>query len=144
MTKVKISLNEIANINYFENYTKLKTKDSFDDDVQNKLVFVVQFGEIKKLLKNKSGIEIIRKLEQKLNRKIRIVEFNPNPVSFVKNAILPLKADDVLIDEENNVILIKSQDRNVKSMVIGKNAINLNNLKKLVARYFTIKDIRVE
>lgn len=144
MAKIKISLNEIANINYFENYTKLKTKDSFNDDAHDKLVFIVQNGEIKKLLKNKKGISIIHKLEQKFNKKLRIIEFNQNPVSFVKNAILPLKADNVLIDEEKNIIIIQSKDRNLKSMVIGKSASNLNSLKKMVNRYFSISDIIVE
>jgi len=140
--KVKLSFDDIIKINYFEKSTRLKVKDSFLDPVQDKLVFVVQFNEIHKLLKNKKGIETIKNLEQKLGKKLRIIEFNPNPALFVKNAILPLKVDSV--EKQDNKIIIKSNDRNIKSQIIGKGASNLNNLKNLVSRYFSGLDIVVE
>jgi len=143
--KIKLNLDDIGNINFFENVTKLKVKDCFFDDIQNKLVFVVMPQEIKKLLNNKFGVEKIKFIEEKIKKKLRIIEFNENPIVFVKNAVLPLKVDDVVFQNETNTIIIKSQDRSVKSMIIGKNASSLNNLKNLVARYFSnIADIRVE
>ena len=140
--KVKLNFDDIIKINFFEKVTKLKTKDSFYDSNQEKLVFVVQFGEIHKLLKSKKGIETIRTLEKKFGKKLRIIEYNPNPVLFVKNAILPLKVDS--IEKQDNMIVIKSNDRSVKSQIIGKSASNLNSLKALVSRYFSGYDIVVE
>lgn len=142
MTKMKLDMNDIATINFFENFTKVKVKDYFNDEQSNKMVFVLQNGEIKKILKNKFGVENIKKLEQKFGKKLRIIEFNDNAALFVRNCVLPLKVDDVIIEEK--IITIKSQDREVKSMIIGKHASSLNNLKELVSRYFNGYDIKVE
>lgn len=140
--KLKLNFDDIIKINYFEKVTRLKTKDYFYDDKQDKMVFVVQPYEIGKLLKDRNGIAVIKDLEKKFGKRLRIIEYNEDPALFIKNAILPLKVEEVVLVDKT--VYLRSSDRSVKSIIIGTNAVNLNSLKNLVARYFDNIDIKVE
>lgn len=122
----------------FENVTRSKVKDSFIDD-NNQMMFVVQEGEISKAI-GKGG-QNVKKLEKMLNRKIKIVEFNPNLVRFVRNLIHPIKAKDVV--EEGGIVTITGFDTRTKGLLIGKGAQNLRNYTQIVKRYFDIEEIKV-
>ncbi len=83
----------------------------------------------------------VKKLEKMLNRKIKILEFNPEIIVFIKNLIYPLKAKD--IKKEDKTITIEGPDTRTKGLLIGKNAKNLRNTEKIVKKYFDIDEIKV-
>ena len=121
----------------FENITHSQLKDCFFD--REKLVFLVDQGEMGKALgKNKTNIMRIEKL---LNRKIKIVEFEPERMKFITNYLAPLKIID--IREEGDVVTITGSDTKTKGLIIGIKAQNLRNLEKIAGKYFTIKEIKV-
>jgi N utilization substance protein A len=122
----------------FENVTHSKLKDSFFD--REKLVFLVDDGELEKALgKNKTNVV---KLEKMLNRKIKIVEFSPDRMTFIKNYLAPLKVVDIK-EEEGDLITITGPDTKTKGLMIGIKAQNLRNLEKITGKYFPIKEIKV-
>ena len=139
MTKITYDANSLKIMTLFESITKSRVKDCFIDELQNKMVFVVQPGQLWKALGAKG--DNVKKLESKLNRKIKIVEFNSDKIKFIKNMIFPLKAND--IKEEDDVIIINSDDTKIKGLLIGRNAANLRNLETNVQRFFKIKEIKV-
>jgi len=122
----------------FEKITRTRLKDSFVDE--NKLLtFIVEKGQLGKAVGKKAAN--VKKLEKMLNRKIKILEFNPEIIVFVKNLIYPLKAKD--IKKEDKTITIEGPDTRTKGLLIGKNAKNLRNTEKIVKKYFDIDEIKV-
>jgi transcription termination/antitermination protein NusA len=122
----------------FENTTHSKLKDCFFD--REKLVFLVDEGELGKAL-GKNKVNVV-KLEKMLNRKIKIVEFSPERLTFIKNYLAPLKVSDIK-EEEGDLVIITGPDTKTKGLMIGIKAQNLRNLEKIVSKYFTIKEIKV-
>ncbi len=141
MTSTKIVYDEdtLKKMALFESVTKSALKDFFDDPVQQRLVFIVQAGELWKALGK--GSANVPKLEKAFNRKVKIVEFNTDLVTFIKNMARPLKIDDV--SEEDGIVTIRHEDLQTKGLLIGKNARNLRNMETNIRRYFEVKEIKV-
>ncbi len=136
--KIKYTKELLDIMGLFSAVTHAHLKDCFEID--ETFYFVVEPGQIGKAV-GKSAVNV-KKLQEKLKKKIKIVEFNPTLVRFVTNFIFPFKVDS--IEEEEGIITIKSQDRQTKGLLIGRNAKNLKIMTDVVKRYFTISEIKVE
>jgi len=137
MTKIKYDINIMKYMSLFETLTQSKLKDCIINE--EKVIFIVEENQIGKAI-GKSGVNV-KKIENILNKKIKIAEFSSNVLQFIKNFIYPLKPRDV--KEENKIITIFGADTKTKGLLIGRDAKNLNNLKSIVKRYFDIEDIKV-
>ena len=138
MTRIKYDINLMKFISFFENLTRSKVKDCIDSG--SSLIFVVQKGEIGKAIgKNASNI---KKTENLLKRKVRVIEFDEDVAKFVRNVLAPIKVDEVeLVDSK---VVIRDPNMKTKGMIIGRDASNLKKHKEIVSRYFPIEDIVVE
>lgn len=136
--KIKYDLNLMKFMSFFESLTNTRLKDCFIDK-NSLLVFVVKENEIAKAI-GKKGVNV-RNIKEKLNRKIKIVEFNPHLETFVGKLINPLKAKEINVDD--NVVTITGPDTKTKGLLIGRNGQNLRNYEEIVNRYFDIKEIKV-
>lgn len=137
-SRIKFSEDTLQIMSLFSSVTKASLKDCFVDD-NSHLVFVVDENQIG-LAVGRKGMNV-RRIESAINRKIKIVEFNPNIFRFITNAIAPLNVRD--IKEENGVIMLYGPDTKTKGLLIGRDSRNLRNLEHIVARYFEIKEIKV-
>jgi len=138
MMKIKYDLNLMKFMSFFESLTKARLKDCFIDK-NSLLVFVVEENQIAKAI-GKKGINV-RNIKEKLNRKIKIVEFNPHLETFVANIIRPLIGKEIKVDD--NVVTITGPDTKTKGLLIGRNGQNLRNYEGIVKRYFDINEIKV-
>lgn len=138
--RIKYNISLIQTMSLFEQMTHAKVKDCFVDEKFNSLTFVVQPGEMGKALGKRA--ENVKKLEAKLQKKIRVVEFSPEKLDFIQNMIMPLKAENIS-EAEEGIVTISSNDTKTKGLLIGRNAQNLRNLEANVRRYFEVKEIRV-
>lgn len=123
-------------ISLFESITAARLKDVIGGE---RLLFVVEEGEIGKAI-GKNGMNV-RRLENMLNKRIKIVEFNSDLLQFVRNLIYPLKAIDV--KEENKLVTITGPDVKTKGLLIGRSSQNLRAYEDVVKRYFDIEEIKV-
>ncbi|HII71270.1 TPA: NusA-like transcription termination signal-binding factor [Candidatus Woesearchaeota archaeon] len=139
MTKIVYDQDTMQKMTLFEQLTRAKLKDFFDDPVQERLVFIVDKGELWKALGKKSVN--VPKLMKAFGRKIKIVEFDDDLCQFIKNMAHPLKINDV--SEEGGIVTIKHEDLQTKGLLIGRNAKNLRNLEKNVRRFFEVEEIKV-
>lgn len=138
MIKIKYDLNLMKFMSFFESLTNTKLKDCFIDN-NSLLVFVVEENQIAKAI-GKKGVNV-KRIKEKLNRKIKIVEFNPHLETFVANLINPLKAKEIKINDK--VITIVGPDTKTKGLLIGRSGQNLRNYEEIVKRYFDINEIKV-
>lgn len=138
MANKKYDLELLKFFSFFEKITHVAAKDCLVD-ASGALVFVVPEEKISKAV-GKQGANA-KKLHTAMNRKIKILAFNPDLKSFVKNVVHPIKVAD--INEEDGVVTIKSQDHASRGLLIGRNAQNLRNFESIVKRFFEIKEIKV-
>jgi N utilization substance protein A len=133
----KYDLDTIRYMNLFEKVTRARVKDCFFN--KERLVFVINHGDIRKALgKNNVNIE---KIERLLNRKIKIVEFNPDLLTFIRNLLMPLRCKD--LRQEDDIVIITGPDTKTKGLMIGSKAQNLRATEEIVNKYFKIKEIKV-
>jgi NusA-like KH domain protein len=139
MSKILYDNETIKVMSMFTSITKVPLKDCFFDGI--KYTFVVFSGNIRHAL-GKDAINV-KRIEQKLQKKIRIVEYNEDMQKFIKNMLLPFKVNEIQIND--GLVTVKSDDLKTKSLIIGKNARNLRTLETNVRRYFPeLKEIKVE
>lgn len=138
-TAIKYDISLMQYMTFFEQATGAPLKDCFVDTHLTLLTFVVDPGMIGKAV-GKGGA-MVHLLEQKFKRRLRIVEFHPEKLEFIKNMIMPLHIDS--IREEDGIVYMESRDMKTKGLLIGRNAQNLRNLEANVRRYFEVKEIRV-
>jgi N utilization substance protein A len=103
----------------FEAVTRANLKDCINQE--GLVIFVVQPNEIGKAIGSKGAN--VHKLERMLNKKVKIVEYSPEPVSFIKNMIYPLQVKE--ITEEDGVYILSPVDLKTRGMLIGRSAANL-------------------
>ena len=137
MSSRKIDMDTLRLITLFEKITRAHVKDCFE--YKSRLTFVVNEGELPKALgKNRSKL---LKIEELLNRKVKIVGFHPDKLQFIVNLIFPLKVLD--IKEEDGIVIIKGPDAKTKGLMIGARAQNLRATEEVVRKYFDCQEIKV-
>lgn len=137
--RIRFNLDTIKFISFFENLTRVKVKDCFDND--GKLTFVVSEESIGKAIgKNSCNI---RKIESLTKKRIKVVGYNEILEKFVKNAIFPLKIVNYEFDEETKIVTLTAIDSKTRGYLIGRSASNLRNYETIVKRYFDITEIKV-
>lgn len=122
----------------FEKITRARVKDCFV--LQDKVCFVVEQGNLFKALgQNKKNIV---KIEELLKRRVKIIEYDSNPLKFVANVLAPLRVSD--IKEDNGIVTITGPDQKTKGLMIGARAANLRNFESIVQKFFPeIKELKV-
>ena len=138
MMKIKYDLNLMKFMSFFESLTNTRLKDCFIDK-NSLLVFVVEENQIAKAI-GKKGVNV-KNIKEKLNRKIKIVEFNPHLETFIANIIRPLIGKEIKVDDK--IVTIVGPDTKTKGLLIGRNGQNLRNYEEIVKRYFDINEIKV-
>jgi len=123
----------IGYINLFENITRARVRDCYQGS--EALIFIVQEGEAGKAI-GKGG-ENIKRLNQLLKKKIKVVEFSEDPVKFVSNLILPIRAEVRFEDEKT--IVIEGRGPKFKQAVLGPERKNLKELQTIVSNYFDVE-----
>ena len=120
----------------FESMTGAKVRDCIANE---RLIFIVEENEMGKAI-GRNGMNI-KRIENALKKKIKLVEFSNDILHFVKNIIYPIEALDIKI--EDGIVAIHGKDTTTKAMLIGRERQNINHLTSIVKRYFDIKEIKV-
>ena len=136
MNKIKYDINLMNYIKLFENLTRAKVRDCIESEP---LIFIVEENEIGRAI-GKGGSNI-RRLEELLKKRIKVVEFSSDVSQFIRNFILPLHANEV--KSENGSVIIVGPDTKTKGLLIGRDKKNIMDLKEVVGRYFKVEDIKV-
>ncbi len=119
-----------------ERITRVRVKDCFKDE--ETIYFIVDQGMLWKALGKDTAN--VKKLQQKLGKKIRIIEYRNDPINFVKNIIYPIKVEEVVVEED--VIYLKDNSRKIKSLLVGRGGKNLKLTNRAVKRFFN-KEVKV-
>jgi len=122
-------------ISIFESLTAAKVKDCI---VNEQILFIVNENDMGKAI-GKHG-STIKRIENMLKKKIRLVEFSSDIVQFVQNLIYPIKAKE--IKEEGGIANIYCNDVKSKGMLIGRDRRNINFVNDVVKRHFEVEEVK--
>lgn len=123
---------------YFEMLTRVKLKDCIIKD--EIVIFIVDPNMLGKAV-GKNGITV-KKIELKLQKKVRIIEYNPQLERFIKNAVYPAKIKE--ITENEGIVTVIPEDLLNRGVLIGRNGKNLRNTEEIIKRFFNIQEIKVK
>ncbi|MDD9954078.1 MAG: NusA-like transcription termination signal-binding factor [Candidatus Woesearchaeota archaeon] len=128
----------LQTITLVEQKTRARVDQCLPKD--DKLVFIVGKGDARKMVG--PGGATLKKLEEQLGKKLKIIEKNPDKFTFVQNAMLPLRIET--INEENGIITVHGRDEKTRGLMIGAKAKNLRFTEKVVQMYFPdVQEIKV-
>lgn len=138
MVKITYTQELMGTMALFDKITHVSLKDCFEDK-HGLLTFVVDAQDLGRAIGK--GAVCVRRLEQLLKRRIRVIGFHPDLMEFVKYVIHPLHA---FAEQQDAVLILKNEDRKTKSLLIGRNAQNLRNTESIIQRYFpNIVEVKV-
>ena len=132
--KIKLSMQDIEKINLFSKLTRCNVVDCIDND---ELCFVIEKGQYG-LAVGKNGV-VIKNVEHKFKKKIRLFEFSEDLREFAGN-LVP-EAENIRINDNSVIFEVKNKDR---AKVIGRMGHNINIIKTLLQRHFDIEDVKVK
>ena len=116
-----------------ERITHARVKDCFKEE--GVLYVIVAPGEMGKVL-GKKGV-VIKKLQEKIGLKVKVIEYRNDVKSFVRNVIWPVKVEEIV--EEGDVIYLKDSQKKTKSLLIGREGRNLRLINRAVKRFFNME-----
>ncbi|MDO8628568.1 MAG: NusA-like transcription termination signal-binding factor [Nanoarchaeota archaeon] len=128
---MQYNLELIGYVTTFENLTRAKVKEAFYD-INNILTFIVEPGEIGKAIGKKGSN--IKRLAGLLKKRLRVIEYHNDALTFVKNCLLPHIPKSV--KQEGDIITIETTDNQQKSALYGREKNNLKNLQLIIHKYF--------
>ncbi len=137
--RIKLDQDALALSSMLERVAGVQVKDSFMDEEEGTIYFIVASGGLGKAI-GKGGMNI-KRLSEELGKKIRITEYRDNVIEFIRGFIYPATVAEVV--QEGNDILIKDESRKTKSLLIGRGGKNIKLLNRAVKRFFSINEVKV-
>ena len=104
------------------------------------MLYIIKQGDIAKAI-GKKGFNV-KRLENSLKRKLKMVEFNEDAHTFIRKLVFPAKIQE--ITEEEGVITITAEDLISRGQLIGRDAKHLRFNESIIERYFPIKELKVK
>lgn len=138
--RIKLSIENIGLITTFENFTGATVKDCIIDKEKEKVTFIVSEGQAGIAI-GRSGINI-KKLEERLKRKIEVLEFSKDPLKFISNIFRPIKIKNAYIAERSDgkKVLYAFLVKNKLGMIKTKS----KSAKELIKKYFDINEVIIQ
>jgi len=143
MGEIVLTEDCIRLISQFEALTGASSRDCIIDDRNQRVIFVVNPGEMGRAIGKKGAS--IKKASEEMGKRIEVVEYSPNPEQFIKNCFLPAQVTDVEFqgEEHERVAFVSVRDED-RGIAIGKDGKNIFKAKKLAQRQHDITDVKLK
>jgi len=141
--EIKLTSDELKLIALFQKITRASARDVVDDERMNRLIFVVNEGKMG-LAIGKGGSNI-KNLQNILKRDIELVEYAPEPETFLKKIlnpkfILSVEFSERLDGTTQAEITVNAEK---KGVVVGREGRHAQKARLLAKRYFNISKVLI-
>jgi len=136
VNKLKFDSEVMRLITFFESMTGANVKDCIANE---KLIFIIEENQMGKAI-GKNGVNV-KRIENSLKKKIKLVEFSNDISQFIRNLVHPAEVSDVR--QEGSSITVYGKDTTTRAMLIGRERQNINHITEIVRRYFDVSEIKV-
>jgi transcription termination/antitermination protein NusA len=137
LVRLKLDTDTLHLSSLIEKLIKVNVKDCFK--THDTVFIIVGMGWIGKAIGK--GAVNVKKVQEKVGKKVRFIEYNDNVTTFVKNIVYPLRIEQVFSDD--GVLVLKDSSRKIKGQLIGPGGKNLETITRAVNRFFDVQ-VRVE
>ncbi len=137
MEKIKFDADAIKIMSMFEAITKAQLKDCIIYDAS--ITFIVNENEVGKAVGSKGAN--VKRLENSLKKKVRVVEYSSDMIKFIRNLTYPAEIAEV--EEDDKIVTLHAANSKSRGMLIGREANILRSFEAVVKRYFDITEIKV-
>ncbi|MFW6152856.1 MAG: NusA-like transcription termination signal-binding factor [Halobacteriota archaeon] len=135
----RLSAEAIRCLGLFEDVTGVEGLDCVIDDDHERVVIVVPAGTMADAVGPEG--RTVRRVEERLNRSVSLVEFAEAPEDFVANALRPAAVYDVALDDDGVAhVAVAEADRGV---AIGADGRTIELARRLASRHFDVEDIQL-
>jgi N utilization substance protein A len=146
---MRVTLSDTARryIALFEDVTGATARDCLvhdggdGTDEREEVTFLVTAGEMGQAIG--PGGQRVQRLEEKLGRKVSLVEDADTPEAFVANALAPAVVTHVTISEQNDRVAYVEVDSADRGVAIGVDGRNIRTARDLARRHWDLDDIQL-
>jgi N utilization substance protein A len=110
------------------------------DSKKNKITFVVNEGQAGIAI-GKGGMNI-KKLEEKLKKRVEVLEFAEDPVKFMTNIFRPIKINNAYVSEKSNGA--KALHAQISKGNLGMIKAKIKTARELLSKYFRFDEINIQ
>jgi len=140
MATVKYDTENIRTMNMFESITGVEAVDVINKE--DEVYFVVPDGKAGMAI-GKGG-KIVKKIQNKLGKDVKIYEYSDNLGKFLNN-LVPSDLRGVNIEEEDGEKKVEiSVSSENKGRVVGKNGDKIDSIREILERTHNVDDVAVE
>jgi N utilization substance protein A len=141
MSKIRLGSEDIQVINLFEKITKAKAEDLVEHE--GTLCFLVRKEDMGMAI-GKKGANI-EKVRNALGKNVQILEYSDNQEEFIKNIFHPAEIQAVRVSKsgKGDNVVVTTEKKN-KKIVIGPGGSRIKLARRLLDRYFNLKDVIIE
>lgn len=142
MSSMKISLSneELRYISLFEELTGVTPRDFVKSGDGSIYTFVVDEGDMGKAI-GKNGRNI-RKVRQKIDEKVNVVEYSDDPKKFLENIFPSVEIQDIeIVEDEDGKVAVVDVEESEKGKVVGRNGWNIKRARKLSNRHHGLSEV---
>lgn len=131
---IKLDMECIQLMNYFESFTGVKAKDCL---VKNGCVYFVTDANNAQIAIGRNG-RVVKNLEMKIGKKVKVFEYSPDVSTFVKN-LIP-QANEITI---NGTVVDVKVNKTDRYFIIGRDSRNINIIKEILQRNSNVSDLNL-
>ena len=141
--EIKLTTDQMRLLSLFQNVTRATARDCVEDEKQNRIIFVVNAGKMG-LAIGKGGSHI-KTLQNLIKKNVELVEFNEDPIKFLKNILNPKLVSEIKLNErpDGSQQAIVIVDPSKKGIVVGREGRNAEKARLLAKRYFGITSVLI-
>jgi N utilization substance protein A len=140
MERIKLGPEEIKFITLFEGLTGSKVKDCLIEE-NGGITFVVEEKELGRCL-GKEGRNI-KRFRALTGRSVHVVGYSSDLSQFVRNIFSPAEIARVLLSGDGKTVTVEVKP-GFKGMALGEGKRKLSRARKLVGRFFGVRDMVVK
>ena len=111
------------------------------DEERDRVVFLVKPGDMGQAIG--SGGENVRRVEDRLDKDVTLVEDADTAEDFVANALAPAAVYNVTVSEDDETIAYAEVDSEDTGIAIGENGRNITTAEKLAKRHYDVDGIQL-
>jgi N utilization substance protein A len=131
----------IRTLNMFESITGVDAVDAIINE--DEAYFIVPEGKAGMAI-GKGG-KVVKKLQRKLNKNVKIYEYSDNIGKFLTNIVpADIRGVDINEDEDDGKTVEISVSRENKGRVVGKNGSKIDSIREILERTHNVKEVKVE
>ena len=125
----------------FETETGATARDCVLEADEETVVFVVTPGDMGTAIG--PGGRTVRHLEERLGKRVELVEGADDPETFVANALAPAAVYNVTISENDTTVAYAEVDSEDRGIAIGTDGKTIDRARRLARRHFDIETIEL-